>query len=611
MSGKIDPAGWYKTTLDQLGNATLASVISEDIHNIEHYYMSHTASAPVADVMYISTIINKKPVFLRASNMPHTQEIFTRKFTVFVQKQSTTEVTISTHGFGAVLPYMFIGGALEIQFKDSSDEWYSIRLDIEAQKKECLRDHALSRVPSDAAPLGLGSSPVIENDRLWCNDILTLFKERQICTVETHTNPSCMGRCDIRKESDFLEFAESIQCQFEENLNNTMRVTCVFVGDDGVINRYALPYNFYKQRVPEAPIFPFPHSPYGTEQLELRRDFDVSYVDEQTLHCRTYINGVPHFFTIDEKGTIAFVEPIPSFKPRFQVWNGRAPKVAHEYGKRICESHTHPIYVPHVEDYSASPVVNLNGYRMTGLPVRCNIQLTRHMPFAARTRSGINVVDLETKRNYIDSRPHKNDSVFKTNSGLNVLIHASKQLLSLAKRCGDGDETSDPEDQRLLQALRSSDSKVKKAGVRKASNDGMLYESICAEAIRSTFPTFDVLEGDIAIRRMFLGTDEKQYTGVDVLVTVDPTCAILIQCKRKDRLVADDYDAFLRTFKYAVSTKPSMLILGIFAVHKPAITPNHSFWEMQHTPGVSMVCTEDKNAGKLITVIEGIIKHFF
>jgi hypothetical protein len=613
MSGKVDPAGWYKSTLEQLTNATLASVISEDIHNIEHYYLAQAAPAPVAEIMYISTVINKKPVLLRASNMPHTQDVFTRKFTVFVQKQATSEVTISTHGYGAVLPYMFIGGDLEIQFKDPSEEWYSIRLDIEAQKKECLRDFMLTRVPSDAAPLGLGVSPVIENNRLWSEDILTLFKERQICTVETHTNPSCMGRCAIRKEADFLEFAESVQCQFEAILNKSVRITCVFVRDDGVIAKYALPYNFYKYiHAPAAPVYPFPYSPYGTQQLELRRDFDVSYVDEQTLHCRTYIDEVPHFFTIDEKGTIALVQAMPAFRPRFRVWVGRAPAEVHEYGKRICEHPTHPIYVPHAEDYSASPVVDLNGYRMTGQPIRCPIQLTRHMPFVARTRTGIDVLDADTKRDYIDARMHKNDSTFKTTpTRPNVLIHALKQLIGLVKRSEDADQPSGSEDQRLLKALQMSDSKVKKAGVRKASNDGVLYETNCAEALRAAFPDFEILEGDIAIRRTFLGTEDKQYTGVDILVRVGAESAILIQCKRKDRVTSDDYDAFLRTFNYAVSMKPSMLILGVFVVHKPKITPNENFWELQHTPGVSMVCANDTNPQELVGTVEGLVNHFF
>jgi hypothetical protein len=610
MSGKIDPAGWYKTTLEQLRNATLASVISEDIHNIEHYYMSRP-SAPVAEVMYISTVINKKPVFLRASNMPHTQDIFTRKFTVFVQKQSTSEITISAHGYGAVLPYMFIGGALEVQFQDPSEEWCSIRLDIEAQKKECLQNFMLNRVPSDAAPLGLGACPVIQNTALWPDDILKLFKERQICTVETHMNPSCMGRCDIRKERDFLEFAESIQCQFEDIVNEKIRITCVFVGDDGTVARYALPYNFYKHlRAPTAPLYPFPYSPYGAQQLELRRNFGVSYVDEKSLHCQTLINGVPQFFTVDEKGTIALVPPMPAFKPRFQVWVGRAPTMVHEYGKRICESPTHPIYVPHGEDYSASPIVNLNGYRMTGRPVRCNIQLVRHMAFGARTRSGIDVLDSDTKREYIDSRPHKNESMFRTTTAPNVLIHALKQLIGVVKRCEDGDETSDPEDRRLLDSLQKADSKVKNATIRKASNDGVLYESNCAEALRSAFPSFDVLEGDVAIRRTFLDTDAKEYTGVDILVTVDSASAILIQCKRKTRVSEDDYAAFLRTFNYAVSKKPSMLILGIFVVHKQKVTPNENFWELQHTPGVSMVCANDTNPCELVSAVGGLVKHF-
>lgn len=590
MSGTVDAAGWYISTNRELENASLPSVISEDIHNVEHYYEAHGADAQMARIVYVSGSFGGKVLFVRASNMPHTEAIITKKFTAFAQK--SFESMVATHGYGALLPSMYIGGALEIQFKEDN-EWKRITLDIEAQRKECLEHRRLTILPSNACEIDLGGCPLVENPTIWNDQIRQEFNAQGICTIELHKNPTFKERCDIRDETTFCHFLESAQGQFEEILNKKVAITGIFLSENKTSTIYKLPYNFFKKLYnPLAAEYPFPYSPYGATQLELCRSFEIDYSDTH-IRCQTKIRGNPVLFTLTEKGDIVHeTNPNPVFTPRFRVWIGRAQKDTHEYARHITTHPEHPLYLQTMEAYADGLVVNLDGYRMTLLPIRGEIVVARSLPFASRTRMGIDVYDQTTKQKFIDAKPHKDASTLKTiHTGVgNVLKFVTKRLAALVSRCNDPAETDGNEDDRLYRAI-AVEPAARKVSVRRAAVRGHSFENNCAELLRLEFADRDyqIVEGDVKIRRDFLQSDNKQYTGIDILVQVPELMNIVIQCKDKDRLQPEDYESFLRTFKYARDLHKSIPIHGLFVVDKDKLTWNKGLRELVSTPGVTLV----------------------
>lgn len=603
MSGTVDAAGWYISTNRELENATLPSVISEDIHNIEHYYEAHGASAPIATILYISTTYRGKTLFVRASNMPHTESIIRKKFTAFAQKP--TESMVATHGYGAVLPSMYIGGALEIQFKEGED-WKRITLDIGAQNKECAETRRLTILPSNASDLGVGVGPVLENATVWTPEILAMFKTHNICTVEIHTNPTFKGHFDARNNREFCQFLESVQFQFEEILNKRVRITGVFV-DNSECDTYTLPFNFWKKLYnPLAPEWPFPYSPHSTTQLEFHRSFDVDYTDT-SVHCRTLIRGEFVFFAITEKG-IQQVHTIVGFTPRFRVWCGRATAQAHAYATNITGESTHPAYLPILDDFASGLVIDLNGYRMNLLPLRGEIPRSERRPYASRTRIGVDVLDQDTKRKYIDARAHKDESTLRTihhGTFKNLLKFVATKIADIVKRCNDPADEDGNEDDRLLHAIAVAPA-ARKASTRRAAIEGHNFETNCAELLRNEFsePEYRVVEGDVRIRREFLGSDNKQYTGIDLLVQVPNLMNIVIQCKRKERIQPDDYESFLRSFRYAREKYTKTPIHGLFVVDKDKVTWNNGLRELLATPGVNLVFSN------IVEAVQKTIDHY-
>lgn len=625
MSGHVDPAGWYKTTNSNLESATLATVISEDIHNIEHYYANNGVNAPMPNIIYLSGRINNKSVFVRASNMPHTETIIKHKFTAFAQKAkapapseaTSTKAKMHKHGFGAVLPSMYIGGSLEIQFKDNED-WKVITLNVEKQRTECLENGNLSVLPSDACDLGLGVIPLLENASVWEEDILQLFKAKGICTVELHTNPTFKGHNDVTSKKSFSHFLESVQHQFEEALDtNKIGITGVFLEHDTENSMFYLPHNFMKELYhPAAPIYPFPYSPYGTSQLEARRDFDVQYTDTNIL-CRTMINDLPVFFTITDKGAIVHDKnPSPGFVSQFRVWIGRAPQMVREYTKYITSSTSGVNKKNSVEIYADGLAVNIAGLRLTSRPLRGHTIVARSLAYGNWTRIGVDITDEYTKTEFVDSKEHKELSGLKrcedgsTKRG-NIIEFVCTVLEKLIRSSKDSGPEGDVSDERLLKEIATS-ATVRLRRAKQAGVEGCSYETRCAEAIRNEFESIaSVVEGDVRIRREFLNTDKKEFTGIDILLQIPDSMNIAIQCKRSEKISSEEYVSFLRTFKEACRKHHGTVTHGLFVVDKTkTLTWNEGLHALVSTPGVSIVRTDGFDTEALVKAVKSTVEFY-
>ncbi len=598
MSGTVNAAGWYNSTNRELENASLPSVISEDIHNIEHYYNNRGPSAPIVQILYGSYVHDGTPLFFRASNMPHTEDIIEKKFTAFAPKQA--ESMVATHGYGGVLPSMYIGGNLEIQFLDLG-RWKRIALDIEAQRGECEKKQRLTTLPSKAMSLGVGGIPLIENAKVWPVELLELFKTHNICTIELHENPTFKGHGNIRETPFFSQFLESVQSQFEEILTTKVDVTGIYIDDNNTVTQYKLPYNFY-QKLHNPETRAFPKSPYGIADLEVCKTVDVDYTDT-SVHCRTTIGDVPIFFAITDKGCQS-VNPIPDFTTRFQVRIGKVNEDTYRYASALTVDPKHPMYIQNLQAFADGLLVNLSGYRMTLKPLMGRLQRSQYLPYMAHTRVLVDVCDQETKRKFIDAKAHKDTSSLKTiRSGTaNLLETVVITLCKLLKKC--------PTDTDLYRELTEMQV-VRRRNQRKAVERGHSYEKNCLDMLQQAFgsSTYSVIGNDIAIRRSFLGTEDKQYQGIDILVQSQCGVTIAIQCKRKERVSAPDYESFIRTLQYAREKYPSDYIHGLFVVQKP-IDVNQNCFELLETPGVNLVYVPDKQLDKLTARVTSTLNYY-
>ncbi len=601
----MNTAGWYISTNRELEGATLASVTSEDIHNIEHYRTSHPTAGP-ATLLYGSckSVSDGTPLFFRASNMPHTEEIFEKKFTAFAAKPS--ESMVATHGYGAVLPPMYIGGYYEGEFLDErTGAWMQFEFNIEEQYEECVRDNDLRTFPSKPKKLRGHTSRCIENAALWPAEVLRAFQTHRICTLEVHTSPTFMGHEDIRNPEHFSQFLECVQAQFEEMLvRKEVVIAGLFVDDEGQTTTYTLPHNFYATHYPGSTGFPL--SPYGITQLDDALDFDITYTDTSMHGCVTLPNG-PVYFSIGPTGAARGVEAIPGFTPRITVRIGRITKDIELYARKMTETVKHPLHLDLLQSFADGLLVNLGeSYRMTMKPLHGVLPRSQYLPYLAKTRVRAIVHDRETKRLYIDAKAHKDTSTLKMirdgrGNPIQLAVTALCTLVKSAVETGTLDTT------RLLDQLTRAPAR-RVARVRNAVNNGLSYEAICVEALQGSL-SHTVIGNDIVIRRDILGTTDSQYQGIDAFIQTNAGVSIAIQCKRKERVSGPDVESFLRTLKYARERFESDYVHGLFVVQKDP-DMNANLRELLATPSVQLLVVPETQVGELVTRVTAILKFY-
>lgn len=606
MSGPVNAAGWYRSTKHKLKNATLASVISEDIHNIEHYKTRYPNAGP-AKLLYGSCRARNgnDQLFFRASNMPHTKRIVEDKFTVFAAKDS--ESMIATHGFGAVLPPMYIGGDYEGQFRDpTTGDWFRTEFDIGAQEEECRTLGELKTFPSPPKKLGGNIRTTVDNADMWPTEVLAAFRTYAICTIEVHTNPTCEGHEDIGNREEFERFLESIQAQFEDMIVREDAVIAGIFVDD-VPTLYHLPYNFYKKHNPSSSFFAFPVSPYGITELEEALDFEFLYT-ETSMHGRVKISEEDVYFVVPEKGPARAVAPIANFTPLFTIRIGKVNEHTDLYAKRMTEDDTHPLHLENLQAFADGLFVSLDGYRMTLKPLHGILKRSQYLPYLAKTRVHLKIHDLSTKANFIDAAAHKDASTLqKIRDGrgnpLNVALDAVCSLLSKALK---GKKDPLMKDDLFKELTRAP--AARRARVTHAVNDGHTYEVNCVDHLRAAFGDM-VIGNDVAIRRDVLGTTDKQYSGIDILLQTDHGVLIAIQCKRKERVSENDYESFVRTLKYARTKFASDYVHGLFVAQNPP-DMNTNLREFLATPSVQLLVIPDANLGDIVAHVTAILQFY-
>lgn len=607
MSGRVNAAGWYLSTNRELENASLPSVISEDIHNVEHYQNANP-DAPPAKILYGSCLLNTRkgsvPVFFRASNMPHTVEIFDKKFTAFATKSG--ESMVATHGYGAVLPPMYIGGAYKTQFFDrAKDAWMESGFDIGKQEEECKSENELKTFPS--TPTDDIDEPDIEKANIWTEDVVRLFKEHNVCMIERHTKPTFKGHENLRDKKQFLKFLESVQAQFEEIIvSGGVEITGVFVDDEKKTSVYSLPHNFYKELY-NPNTLEFPISPYGVTELEEFTDFNVTYTDT-SMHCYVQLATGPLWFGIKDNGQVEPISAVPDMNPRIIVRIGKIKEHTRLYAERMTEDPTHPLHLPNLQSFADGLLQDLGDYRMTLNPLPGILSRSQYLPYLAKTRVRVKICDEDTKRKYIDAKARKDSSTLKiVRSGRNPISSALDVLVKLMVRVV---KSGKPIDDGLRDELVKVPT-ARRTRVRTAANDGNAYETNCVDILREYFSADEsvrVIGNDVAIRRTILETDDKQYTGIDIFLETSGIC-IAIQCKRKERIVSSDYESFLRTLRYAREKRPSDYVHGLFVVQKMP-DMNANLLELFETTSANLVVLPDNNLDQIVQRVRNVLAYY-
>jgi hypothetical protein len=606
MSGHINAAGWYLSTTRELKNASLPSVIAEDIHNVEHY-QSANPNAPPAKFLFGSCLLIRKgkktePVFFRASNMPHTADIFERKLTAFAKKNG--ESMVATHGYGAVLPPMYIAGIYKNQFFDhGEDAWKEIQFDIGKKEEECETDE-FKAFPLN--PVEVLVKPDIEETLIWTEEVVRLFQEHDICTIEWHRNPTFKGHEDLRDKKQFLNFLQALQSQFEEIIcTGAVEIAGVFVDDNQKSTIYPFPYNFYKE-LHNPNTLAFPISPYGITELEEFVDFNVTYTDTST-HCCVQLSTGPVWFEIKEKtGQIEPLTPIPDIAPRMVVRIGKIKEHTRLYAECIAADCDHPLHLPNLQSFADGLYLDLGDYRMTKQPLSGVLPRSQYLPYLASTRVLVKVCDEDTKRRYIDARARKDLSTLKTGNG-NRIKNVADALVKLMTRAV---KSGKPIEDGIRDAVIKAPA-VRRTRLRTAANDGNAYETNCLDILREYFSSDDTIKvhgNDVAIRRTILETDDKQFTGIDIFLETNGIC-IAIQCKRKDRVVSSDYESFIRTLRYAREKRSSDYVHGLFVVQKmPEMNAN--LIELFQTPSADLAVISDNNLESIVSCVRNVLAYY-
>jgi hypothetical protein len=483
------------------------------------------------------------------------------------------------------------------------EEWKTMSLNVEEQRRECETNRYLI-LPSSPSELPRGTVPVLQNAALWAPELLAMFRDMNICTVEEHRNPTFKGHLNIRSSDAFCEVLESLQAQFEGILISKVKITGVYVEDDGSLQIFQLPHNFYRRRDPTETAFPI--SPYGLTTLESCSTFEVDFTST-TVHCR---DGTGFSFSIPESGKPTPEVPSPGFTPRFTVSIGKIDKETYLYASRIANEPKHPLHNgTRLAVLSDRIYINLNGYRMTLKPVYCkDLRANDHPNWGdgeagVWTRVLVTINDADTKKTFIDAKPHKDKSTLMDRAGLkNVIETTVKTLCRLMKSCVEKNATVAD----LLTVVRETT----RRRVRGAQLAGISYETRCVNVLQDGLDDpFTVMGNDIAIRREFLDTNDTQYSGIDILVGAETAdLRIAIQCKCKARIEEDDCDSFLRTLAYARNKYPSTVLPGVFVIQKGVMMSRHLLRVME-TPGVQVVCVPEDQPTKLLEVVQSLISY--
>jgi len=558
----IRMGGWVSAKYDDLKTATAVTTSSEDFQNIGHYYRLHGDDAPTAEFMFVCKVDvfegQETRYFLKATNMPHTKDIYMSKLTPYcVKRTEATEegpARIDARGYGAILPFMYTGGTHTIQWDNGDGTFWQIETDVDAQiraAKEGLED---SRIPKPTPPKNLaglrGVTRYYNDATIWSQPVVDKFEELGIRTWEVAVNPNFAGHEDLVKNKDeFRYFLEGIQNQFIRQIHEgRLRIVGVFLTMASGEQRY----------------------------------FEWTYGGGQATNYKSR--------PMDEAEVRQLI-----FTPDFEHTYGRS-KLARDYADQINKIKGHPLQSDSIEDHAAGVNLSIDGMQVSlkpmgvpGMPKVANTldhsEMRQHTNILTqRGRDWVHLQDWKDKSMLRPmNKPHENPIVF-----------AILAMLTFQRKAFKGGELRTEE--RFINTL-SAASATAAAATGTAAAEGRSLEGRCGRFMEHAFSDMEHILGDGAIKRTILqlSQDSQGNQAIDSLHRDEEAALwIGIQVKSGQRDKDGDFVDFVNTFEKlrAKANEVAARCFGVL-VHYNGLKNKNAYEIISKESGLSIVSKED------------------
>ena len=583
--------GFLKAKIDELSTGNINTVISEDYHNIAHYLRKFGPDAPTPVFLYVAKSVIQEgetfTYFMKATNMPHTYDIYMNKLTPYAKKETPletqTQASIDSRGYGAILPFLYIGGTVYIQFINEENKTSQLISNIEQLKKIAMTDSGQSLpIPHYTEHLLPTDIKYLNFENFWGPEVMQFIRQNQICTCEVSVNPTFNHFEDlVNNKQHFQNFLEGIQTQFEELfIQDKVKVSGFWYSS--FLEKYLqwnLPHNFIQANYSDEKEFKHTEVPdtclsaYGINNLVDEYTLFFNYRDKSdgppTLHWK-YISKENKFYygKFDWKGYVdsSSLEPIADWIDDFSITYGRLPKPSKQQQNsetkdaemimKYCSYLTldkvkdtkHPLYASSVEDFADGVLVNINGYRTTLKPNSHDVFKVANTVDKSSGRMLLDILSEFMKRKYYHAKDWKDKSEFRTQSDSNPLIFAIRCMYSIMKKLAN--ESSERSEKRFLDILNKKKKDQEK--VKESSLNGQLKEISLNDSCRSRFSNATVVVGDAHIKREILEMKQNEpgYQAIDTLLQFkEEGLWIAIQTKSGERDKPESIEQFIKTFQ--------------------------------------------------------------
>ena len=612
-------SGWLSAKVDDLKTATAATTNSEDAGNIDHYYHLMGTDAPIATLLYVCKVdvFEGKPTryFLKATNMPHTHEIYMNKLTPYCAKVADTTTgpaQIHARGYGAILPFMYNRGVTNIQWENTGGSFSQIITDVDAQIKAAKHGTDDVNLPKpnyteDMTTLGRGAQRFHNDVELWGASTIQLFKDLGIKTWETSINPSFNDREDlIQSPAHFRHFLECLQTQFEEAIRaKKLKIVGVFLGEEEKI--YEMPYPFHKDNTTAFDDIEEPITSSG--RYNLLDEFSVDCMAFDTVEAS--MNPVLFArYTRKTTGDMSYykwtmaggngnyksqllAQPMENFVADFEVTYGRSPS-AKRYAdvlKTLNKSERHALQYDSIEKYADGVYVSVGGMRIALKPIESGGKKVANTMDNSEQRMFLNVLTKRMKKQHIHLQDWKENSQFTNISKPqeNPLIFAVQAMQCFQSRAFKH-ESARTED-RFVETLGATSVATGEAA---AATEGRNLEAHFGRLMEREFPDMEHTIGDQEIKRdiLQLPLNSQGNQAVDTLhCSEEDSLWIATQVKSGERDKDDAFHNFVNTFRLVrerALVRDAARCFGVLVHYKGLKNP--SAWEiLAKESGISVV----------------------
>lgn len=610
-------SGWLSAKVDDLKTATAADTNSEDSGNIDHYYNLMGTAAPIATILYVAKVdmYEGKPTlyFLKATNMPHTHEIYNNKLTPYCVKVADTATgpaQIHARGYGAILPFMYNRGVTNIQWENTDGTFSQIITDVNAQiaaAKNGTDDVNLPK-PSytkDMTTLGRGAQRFHSDVQLWGANTVQLFQDLGIKTWEVAINPSFNDREDlVRNKRQFQHYLECLQTQFEDAIQaNKLKIVGVFLDDTESI--YTTPYPFHKENTTAFNDIDRPITSSG--RYNLLDEFNVECMAFDTVEAS--VNPVLFARYTRKAGEVTFykwtmaggngnyksqllAQPMENFVVDFDVTYGRSPD-AKRYAdvlRTLDKNERHSLQYDSIEKYADGVYVSVSGMRTTLKPIEAGGKKVANTMDHSEQRMFLNVRTKSMKK-HLHLQDWKENSQFTNISKPqeNPLIFAVQAMQCFQSRAFK--QQSIRTEDRFVETLGST---AAATGDAAAATEGRNLEAQFGRLMEKEFPDMDHMIGDQAIKRdiLELPLNSQGNQAVDTLhCSEENGLWIATQVKSGDRDKDDAFHNFVNTFRLVrerALARDGARCFGIL-VHYKGLKNASAYEILSKEPGLSVV----------------------